>query len=199
MTRRSRIAAILLALVVASAAPAAAQIGYGIKAGVNVSNLTFESDDDVPTSARIGALAGVFATIPIGGRLSVQPEAIYTAKGASLDDAGLASDYLVDYLEVPLLVRLRLTRGIYVAAGPTVALRLRARSRTPFGGSTEEIDLTDDVESFEAGVAAAGGLEWRRWVVDVRYTHGLTDVDADTSDTVAIRNRTVSVAAGIRF
>lgn len=193
-----RPALLALLFTLAGAVPAAAQITYGAKVGVNVANVSFDADEDVPTSGRTGLLAGVFVTIPLGW-LTVQPEAIYTVKGASLDLDGFTSDYIVDYVEVPVLARVRLPRNTYVVAGPAMAFRLRARSRTAFGGSTEEFDLDKDIESFDLGVVGGVGLDVGRWVVDARYTHGLRDIDADTSDDVRARHRVVSLSAGIRF
>jgi hypothetical protein len=193
-----RLFALALILTLAFAAPAVAQISYAAKVGVNFADISFDADEDVPTSGRKGLLAGVFVTIPLGW-LTVQPEAIYTVKGTSLDIGGVTSDYIVDYVEVPLLARLRLPRNAYVVAGPAMAFRLRARSRIDFGGSTEEFDLDEDIESFDLGIVGGVGLDIGRWVVDARYTHGLSDIDTDTSDDVRARNRVVSLSAGFRF
>ena len=189
----------VLVLTLGCASTAAAQIAYGARAGVNFANVSFDGEEDTPSSGRLGALVGVFATVPLWGRLAVQPEAIYTVKGASLDLADLDSSYIVDYFEVPLLARFPVRRNVYVAAGPSFAVRIRARSRTSFAGSTQEVDLKEDVEPFDVGVVGAVGVEFGRWVLDGRYTHGLSDTDADTSDDVEIRNRVFSVSAGIRF
>jgi hypothetical protein len=194
-----RVTVLAIALMLAGGVPALAQVSYGVKAGVNVANLSFDADTDVSSKGRIGLLAGVFVTIPIGGWLTVQSEAIYTAKGATLDIADLESTYLVDYLEVPVLLRVELPRRAYAVAGPSMAYRIRARNRVAFDGSTEEIDLGGDVESFDLGIVAGVGLDIGRWVLDGRYTHGLSDSDADTTDDVRIRNRVVSLAAGFRF
>jgi hypothetical protein len=194
-----RPAVLALILTLACAAPAMAQVSYGAKAGVNFANVSFDADEDVPSSRRTGLLAGVFVTIPFGGWLAVQPEAIYTVKGTSLDIEGFATDFIVDYLEVPVLARVRLPRGGYVVAGPSMAFRLRARNRVAFGGSTEEFDLDEEVESFDLGIVGGVGIGVGRWVVDARYTHGLSDIDTDTSDDVRMRNRVVSLSAGIRF
>jgi len=194
-----RTAGLVVVLAVAFAAPASAQMSYGVKAGVNFANVSFDGETDVPSSGRIGALAGAFATISLRGWLAAQPEVIYTVKGASLDVADVESDFIVDYLEVPLLARMAVRRSVYVAVGPSMAFRLRARSRTSFGGSTEELDLKDDVESFDLGIVGAAGIEVGRWVFDGRYTHGLSDTDADTTDDVKTRNRVFSLSAGIRF
>ncbi|MBA3639959.1 MAG: PorT family protein [Acidobacteria bacterium] len=190
-----RIPVLTLILAIATVAPATAQMSYGVKAGVNYADVSF--DGDVASSGRVGLLAGGFATIPLFGWLAVQPEVIYTVKGTSVDVADIKSDLIVDYVEVPLLARISIRRKIYVAVGPSMAFRVRARSRTAFGGSTEEIDLKEDVESFDLGVVGAAGIDLGRWVFDGRYTHGLSDIDA--RDDAKMRNRVLSVSAGIRF
>ena len=190
-----RIPVLTLILAIATVAPATAQMSYGVKAGVNYADVSF--DGDVASSGRVGLLAGGFATIPLFGWLAVQPEVIYTVKGTAVDVADIKSDLIVDYVEVPLLARISIRRKIYVAVGPSMAFRVRARSRTAFGGSTEEIDLKEDVESFDLGVVGAAGIDLGRWVFDGRYTHGLSDIDA--RDDAKMRNRVLSVSAGIRF
>jgi hypothetical protein len=186
-------------LVLTCVSPATAQITYGVKAGVNFANVSFDGDDEVPSSGRAGLLAGAFATIPLAKWLTVQPEAIYTVKGASLDVFDIDSDYIVDYLEVPVLARVPVRNRVYVAAGPSVAFRIRARSRTSFAGSTEEIDIGEDVESLDIGVVGAVGFQMGRWVFDGRYTHGLSDTNVEKNDNVKIRNRVFSLSGGFTF
>ena len=191
--------AAVIVLLLACASPAAAQITYGVKAGVNFANVSFDGEDDVPSSGRVGVLAGAFATVPVASWLTIQPEAIYTVKGASLDVFDIESDYIVDYLEVPVLVRVPVRSRVYVAAGPSFAFQIRARSRTSFAGSTQELDIGDSVESFDIGIVGAAGFQMGRWVFDGRYTHGLSDTDADTRDNFKIRNRVFSLSAGFTF
>ena len=193
MTRRITLLALILTI--ASAAPALAQMSYGVKAGINYADVSYDSD--VSSSGRIGLLAGGFVTLPLRGWLAAQGEVIYTVKGTTVDVADIETDFIVDYLEVPLLARISFRRNMYVAAGPSMAFRVRARSRTDFGGSTEEIDVKDNVESFDLGVVGAVGIEFGKWVFDGRYTHGLSDLDP--SEDVKTRNRVFSFSAGIKF
>ena len=194
-----RIPVLALFLTLAFGAPVMAQMSFGAKAGVNYANLSFDGEGSVPTSGRVGLLAGGFVTIPLPGWVTAQAEVIYTVKGASVDIAGIDSHFIVDYVEVPLLARFSIRRNLYAAVGPSMAFRLSAKTRTAFGGSTEELDLKDDVKDFDLGVVGAFGLEWRRWVFDGRYTHGVSDIDADTTDDVTVRNRVFSFSVGIRF
>lgn len=207
-TRRGRASAprLLIGLaawlaVAAAADPVSAQgLDAGVRGGVNLSTTTSDGADG-GLGWRAGLVAGGFVTWPIAGGLSLQPEGLYSSKGAKLDEEGVDAQLLLDYLEVPVLVRVSLpafrNRGAYVAAGPAFGLRLRARTRTDFGGAIEEIDIADDVERSDLGLVVAGGFALGRIVVDGRYVHGLADVDRD--EAVEVRNRTVSVTAGIRF
>ena len=194
-----RIAAFVLLLTVLCGDAAMAQgMTFGAKGGINLSNVSFDGDDP-PFKSRVGVLAGGFVTVRLWSWLTLQPEVVYTVKGATLDVEDLDSAFITDYVEVPVLVRFNIYRSVYVAGGPAPAFLTRARSRTEFGGSTEEIDIKDDLESFDLGIVGAAGIDFGRWFVDARYTHGISDIDADKEDDVKIRNRVFSVSAGIKF
>jgi hypothetical protein len=198
-----RISAIACGLAALCSAPAFAQ-GLGVKGGVNVGTERFEGEDGGPSlDWRVGGVAGVFVTFPVRSWLELQPEALYSMKGARLNMDGVESSVLLDYLEVPVIARVTRRGGgplhYFVAGGPTVAVRLRARSRTKFGSATEEIDISDELERLDFGVAAGGGIGRGRLVVEGRYTLGLKDIDKDRSDTVTVTNRTISVTVGLRF
>lgn len=191
-------------LLIAGAGSASAQdFRVGARAGANLATITVAPDDGgAAFEARTGLVAGVFATWRALSWLEVQPEVLYTSKGAALEQEGIDSQLVLDYVEVPLLARIskRMPRvTVYAAAGPALAWRVAAKSRTVFSGTTEEIDLAEDVEPFDLGLAAGGGVEAGMFVVDVRYTLGLRDIDADKSDAVTIKTRAVSLSAGIRF
>lgn len=184
--------------------PAAAQgLGLGAKGGVNLATQRIEGNRDATTdlTSRVGAVAGVFATLRVAPWFDLQPEALYTSKGGRLDLDGVKASVAIDYFEVPVLARLSRRGpgggGYYAAAGPSIALRLRARSRTTFGSATEEVDLGEDIEALDYGFAAGGGVEIGRLVIDGRYTFGLKDIDRD--DTARATNRVLSLTAGFRF
>jgi hypothetical protein len=191
-----------LTVLLATANPSAAQ-GHplGVKGGVSIATQQTEINGERTSfDSRVGAVAGAFWTLPLGSRLDLQVEGLYTMKGARLSFRGIESTFALDYIEVPVLVRARFGSGrtrYYAAGGPSTAFRVRARMRTPFNGSVEERDVADQVEEVDFGIAAGGGVEIGRLVVDGRYTFGLTDVDTDT--TSKTRNRAIAVTAGFRF
>ena len=55
------------------------------------------------------------------------------------------------------------------------------------------------MERFDLGLVAGAGLEFGRFVIDGRYTWGLSNINKDESEDVKIKNRVFAVMAGIRF
>jgi hypothetical protein len=202
MTRRIAVLVCLLTLAWGSLASAQG-LSFGARAGINIAEASFDSDADSPdTSARIGIVSGGFVTIPLVSWLELQPEALYSQKGAGFNEEGIDSSVRLDYVEFPILARVsRRGSGLqyYIAGGPSFAVRVRARARADFSGATEEIDISDEVETTDFGVAFGGGIELGRLVVDARYTFGLKDVDKDDTDAVRVANRAFSFTAGVRF
>jgi ABC-type amino acid transport substrate-binding protein len=201
---RGRIAT-LAALLMLAASPAHAQwINLGVKGGIDIATqqITGGSSGAAPQD-RIGVVAGVFETLPpLFSWLDVQAEGLYAAKGAKVTVAGITTTEEIDYLEVPILARAKRSVGrwkLYAAAGPAVSFRLRARTRASFSGSTQEIDISNQVEPIDFGIAMGGGVERGRLVIDARYTLGLSDIDKDKTDATKTTNREMVVTVGYRL
>jgi hypothetical protein len=201
----ARIVTLACAVVLAACGTAAAQgLQPGVRGGMNLSSLATEgTSGDVPFRWRSGFVGGGFLVWPIASWLDVQPEVLYTSRGATVEQFGITSRMLLEYLEVPVLARYTMpafgNSRFFVAGGPSLALRLRARTRASFSGATEEIDISDDVKRRDVGVVAAAGLETASFVVDGRYTFGFTNLDNDTGTAVKFTNRTVSLSLGFKF
>jgi hypothetical protein len=196
------IAVVALGCVVITTAPASAQDWQaGVRAGVNLANVSTEAAGDTEALDMVPRLvAGVFLTWPIASWLDLQPEVLYSAKGARADVEGFESSLLLDYLEIPVLARIPLRmlgRSVSVLAGPSFGVRLRARARADFDGSTEEVDIGDDAERTDVGAVVGAGFEIRSVIIDGRYTFGFTDIDR--AEDVKSKNRVFSFSVGFRF
>ena len=199
-----RILTTALLVTICVAANARAQgLQTGVRGGINFSTTAASgAGEGGALDWHLRPVLGAFATWRLASWLELQPEALYAMKGAK-DDEFVPATLLLDYLEVPLLARM--TRGAphatryYVAAGPSIGLLLRAKTRAEFGSSVEEIDIKDDMEPLELGAVIAGGVELGSIVVDGRYTHGLSNIEKDSDSDQKMTNRTVSVTVGLKF
>lgn len=65
------------------------KVSYGVRGGLNYSNLIYEFEDSsigvLDFNSKVGFYIGGFATINLSDKFSLQPELIYSSRGAKLD------------------------------------------------------------------------------------------------------------------
>lgn len=151
---------------------------FGVKGGFNMSNLYQNDADD--ENVLYGFNAGVYATLPISDFIAIQPELLFTTKGAELkyDNAFASGDakFRLNYIELPLLVRVNITKNFNVHAGGYASYLVS--SKVTGSGSIDfdqDID-TDDLNKFDAGLSAGIGVDFNPISVGVRYNYGLTTI-----------------------
>lgn len=159
---------------------------FGIKGGVNFSNLYTEDVDDnnVLTSFNVG----VFVSMPLTNFLSIQPEFLYSRKGAELVyDNAFASGtgkFKLNYIEAPILLKVNLTKNLNVHAGPYFAYLIDAQVTNESSSGNfdfeENID-NDDFNKFDYGLSAGAGFDFESIGFGVRYNYGLSTVGKERS------------------
>ena len=195
----------LILTVGGSSASAQTGVSFGVKAGANFANLDFSGDDvDVSFDRRVGLVAGAFMLVPMTETFGFQVEGLYSQKGAKFEEDGFEGSLKLDSFDVPVLARYTIPSStdtsFHLFAGPSLGFKLSAKSKTSFDGEDDEEDISDDVAGVDFGVVIGAGLEFGRFVVDGRYTHGLTNLNkAEDNDGVEIKSRVFSIMAGFRF
>ncbi|MFD1469172.1 porin family protein [Hymenobacter caeli] len=152
------------------------KISFGIKAGFNSSNTDFNRGIPAPaapveTAWKPGFVTGFLLQVPIGKRLFLQPEYLYSLMGGKNNTSG--TEYSFGYLSLPVLLKYSLTPRLEIMAGPQFDLLIRATQRV--NGSSE--DITHDTE--ERSVGATAGLEFyvmRNLSLAGRYLFGLNHI-----------------------
>ncbi len=95
---------------------------FGLKAGVNYSNVYDSEGEDFNTDPKLGLAAGAFLAIPIGRYLGVQPEFLFSQKGFRATGRILGSTYSLtrttNYIDVPLFLTFKPSEFISLLAGP---------------------------------------------------------------------------------
>ena len=206
-----RVCSIVLCLALCGATTATAQeAAFGVKGGINFSNLKFDGDSvDVNLDQRTGFVGGLFIVWPASGTLALQTEFLYSQKGATFDEEGLEEKVSLDYIDIPVLLRMSsrpAKASFHAIAGPSFGFKTRARSKSSFEGESHEEDIGDEVETFDLGLVLGAGLDFGRMTIDGRYTWGLTDISKesvddvqDPGDDVKVKNRVFTVMVGVRF
>ena len=198
---------VVVCLLAHTQALSAQPVSAGFKAGVTAARLpgvTDAVDATVDEESRWGGTAGVFVTLPLNDHFAFQPEALYVVKGATLVGRAAGSSQTLSfdarYLETPLFVRFRgSSRRIYFLAGPYLGFRLAAEARETINGVTETRDFSDQAKRMDAGISFGTGVMFDRFLVELRWTKGLRDLESGDRFATAVRHRAIAVLAGIRF
>jgi hypothetical protein len=191
----------------AQSASAAPSTRVGITGGLNSS--TVGGGDAEGASRRTGFMVGAILVGSLGSGVSIEPEMLFTTKGAKFSDSEGAGSFKMNYIEVPLLLRYDATASgnmrPFVYAGPAIALRASCDLVGVTGGLTENISC-DDLEAqglkfktVDYSAIVGGGLAFnlsgKMVSVGVRYNHGLGKI-AEESDT---KHRVISLTATLEF
>lgn len=157
------------------------KLKFGFKGGVNFSNLYTDSVDD--NNVLTGFNAGLFVRMPITQTFAVQPELLYTTKGAELkyNNAFVngTSTFKLNYLELPVLLVFNLSENFSVHGGPYVAYLIDGKATNDSQGSLFDIENNlnnDDYNKFDTGVSLGVGYDTNKIGFGVRYNYGLQKV-----------------------
>ncbi len=183
---------------------------FGIKGGVNFSNLYTEDVDD--RNILFGFNAGLVAVLPFSDFLAVQPEILFSGKGAELkyNNAFVEgkAKFRLNYIEVPILLRVNLTNNFSIQAGPYIAYLIDANIKNETNNELfdAEVELdTDDFKKIEFGLSGGAEFEFSPISIGVRYNHGLSNIgkertiDGNTYTFPDAKNSVLSVYAVLRF
>lgn len=157
-----------------------ANINYGFRFGLSISDVATTSNSISP---RTTFLAGFHFQYHINKEWSIQPELLYVRKGESKRSGTAALGNRVenkvnlDYVEVPLLVKYRLTSGLSFEAGPYVASLLKAEQEGISTTSAAYTSIDETIENFDAGLALGAVFEtdWN-FFIGLRYTRGFISI-----------------------
>lgn len=193
----------LFAVGFAGAQEAAAQQNMvGLKGGFVAAELTGNLEDGL--ASRTGFGLGAFLQVMVGPNWSIQPEALYLAKGASEDEGD--GEVKVNYLQIPMLVQYHLpTPGVSprLFAGPSVAFEIGCDVEEG-GVSVECGELDINTKSADFGLVFGAGVDIPAGGVvltlDGRYDMGVTNVSDEPEEAdVEIKNRAWEFFAGVGF
>ncbi|MEO6852272.1 MAG: porin family protein [Mucilaginibacter sp.] len=157
-----------------------AQLRFGVKAGLNLANISVSDASGVSYSMKPDFHAGVLVAIPLLGKLSLQPEVVYSGQGSDVKEGGQKGKYNLQYVNVPVLVRYEIMSGLNIETGPQLGLLLGAKVKADGGAST---DIKNELKTADFGwTLGASYLLPLNLGFDVRYNLGLTNTVKDSGN-----------------
>ncbi|MEO6681505.1 MAG: porin family protein [Ginsengibacter sp.] len=141
---------------------------FGVKAGVNASEL-HTKNSDLKSDTKIGFHAGLLAHIHShGSQFAFQPEIIYSLEGAKNIGTSKTKQDL-HFINVPLLAQYMFDNGFRIEAGPQIGFLVSAKAND----NSNKNAFKSTAISLPVGVSylTQSGLGF-----DARYSFGLTDL-----------------------
>ncbi|HXB94168.1 MAG TPA: porin family protein [Puia sp.] len=178
-----KLALILIAGI--SFATAQAQFQFGAKAGLNLANISDIQGYSANTQFNFNV--GVFFKMPVARHVSIQPELVYSGQGFRYNDAGSPGSDHLNYINLPILVKLTSRTGFYFETGPQ------------FGFLASAHDTYQDVTADVKSQYKSGDFGWVFGIgakiplspigVDLRYNAGMSNIfDYQGADGPSVRN-----------
>lgn len=154
---------------------------FGIRGGVNISNLYVEEVDD--ENAKIGFHAGIFTRSGINSIVAIQPEVLFSLEGSQINYSNLLFSgkirYNLGYIKVPVLLMLNLGQHFNFHAGPyggfLAYVKVKDVDTEGDTRSVTELDR-DDFNTFDYGLVGGVGLNFEGGSISIRYNYGLNAV-----------------------
>ena len=116
------------------------RLNFGVKAGVNRSNVYDAKGQDFKADAKMGFAGGAFLGIPIGTYLGVQPEVLISQKGSQTSGMLFGDAYsdkrTTTYLDVPIQLQLKPIEFVTFLVGIQYSYLLHQKDVYAFGANS---------------------------------------------------------------
>ena len=180
---------------------------FGLKAGVNLANLYVDDVED--ENFKVGFTGGLFAKLPVTRGFSIQPELLYSNKGAkaTYDNIFAEGEYRFNlhYIELPVMAVINVVKNLNIHAGPYVSYLAAANvTRLDDDNNVDNVrDLkADNFNRIDYGLAGGLGLDFQNLTIGARYNYGLREIgESGLSGEVTknSKNSVINVYLGFAF
>ena len=154
---------------------------FGVKGGVNVSNMFTEDVDS--KNPLVGFNGGFFLRVALTPMISFQPELLFTMKGSELaynnSFVSGTAKFSLNYFEVPLLAVVNITKNVNLQGGIYLASLTTAKVK-----NVSNINLfnfenelkKENFNSLDYGLVVGLGTDFDKLSFGLRYEFGLQKV-----------------------
>lgn len=180
---------------------------FGLKAGLNYSNVYDEQGEDFEADAKFGFVGGLFMAIPIGKYLGVQPEILISQKGFRGHGVILGNPYSFNrtttYIDVPLQFMLKPSEFFTILVGPQFSYLMNQRDVFTSSSNSyaqEQEFKQDNIRKNVFGVVGGFDINLRHITLGARAACDLqTNTGDGTSSTPRYKNVWLQGTVGYKF
>jgi len=137
---------IISALILVATTMSAQEIHFGVKAGLNYSNIYDSQNKSYSADGKLGFAVGGFVSIPLVGMIGVQPEIQFSQKGFQAISNILGSEVKLtrttDYIDVPVFLSIKPMEMLTILVGPQYSFLIKQTD--VFSNPISNIAVTQD-------------------------------------------------------
>lgn len=213
------------AVIALSITAVSAQTKFGIQAGVinanwkgdalnSLNSVVDLSNGYISTSGKTGFTAGGYASIPVSDQISLEPGIGYSQKGYTMKGdlkidalkflgANASAKVEAHYIDVPLVLKAEVAKGLSVYAGPQVSYLVKNNIHVNAGVLgislvNRKLDITDQFNRVDMGITGGIGYQFENGLnIKAGYDHGLSKLDKN--DNFKAYNRALQFTVGFTF
>jgi len=172
---------------------------FGVRAGVNYSLMNFNKAFFPPSPAveniwKPGFTIGALLQLHLNDRIIIEPEYAYTQMNGK--DPRINTSYTIDYLSLPVIIKIKVLEKFFVLAGPQFDLLISAKENA--NNATTSIEHQTE----ERSISGILGMElqlFHSFFVDARYQKGFNHIGIQRSDINEFKWAGVGIAVGMYF
>lgn len=143
-----------------------AQVSYGIKGGLNYSNIY---STNLNTNFKQGFHAGVYGKINLI-ILAVQPEILFSQRGYVEENV---KDVTLNYIDIPVMLKVKIFPMLSIDAGPQFSYLINEK----IDGIGNILTVQPDFNNSEVSAAFGASAQVWRLGASARYIVGLSELE----------------------
>ena len=191
--------ALISVLVLLVFGAAFAESSYGLRAGVNLSSY---NGKNASGGTKLGFHGGLMMMYELHPMLTLQPELLYTQRGAKKDSGSVTWSQTQHYAELPILLKLNLSAGdilVQPYAGPEFRYMLSGKRTAKVAG----VETTSDIKNmndFDFGVGLGADIIYNNFLFGARYSIGMSNIYEKSGGSQSdIKNNAIMINLGVLY
>lgn len=178
---------------------------FGVKAGINLSNVYDEEGDDFVADSKVGFAGGAFVSIPLGTFVGIQPEVMFSQKGFKFESNGLLGDNkftrTTSHLDIPVHLQIKPIESLSILVGPQFSYLLNTKNE--FNGYSAEQEQEINDENYKKGVIGlSAGVDFNidNFILSARAAWDLSKTNEDGEESsLRYKNQVIQFTVGYTF
>lgn len=174
-------------------------IHMGIKGGLNVSQMSAQSEQIESSST--GFHVGLLTEFKVLGKFAIQPELLFSSQGSKVQpkQLGAFDNYTnkLYYLQLPVMAKVFVYKGLYLEAGPQASLLLSAQRVVD--ATNDATNNKSDYKAFDYSANVGVGYDLLgHFFANMRYCIGLQNIN-DVPGGDSVKNGVFQLSIGAKL